>query len=126
MASKTRTCYHVKLVHVGYLWPVPERLPADATIGERATDGDAEVVGPDAGREAMLEGGVEDVDPQLLAADVHPQLVGGHIHAAATKSTVTVAERAHVDDNPAWGEGLPSSRVPLAAWCHCEGLWLGE
>ena len=35
MANKTCTGYHVKLVHVGDLWPVPERLPADAAVGER-------------------------------------------------------------------------------------------
>jgi hypothetical protein len=126
--QETCTCDDVKLVHVGDLRAVPERLAADAAIGECAADGDVEVVGPDAGREAVLERSVEDVDPQLLAADVHPQLVGRHINpAAATTSIVVImAERAHVDDDTAWGEGLPSSGVALPAWRHCEGLWLGE
>lgn len=129
-SKRRRTCYHVKLVHVGDLRPVPERLPADAAIGERAADGDVEVVCPDAGREVVLQRSVEDVDPQLLAADVHPCSWDCIIHAVATMTStvvvVVVVERAHVDDDPADGEGLPSSGVASAAWRHCEGLWLGE
>jgi hypothetical protein len=115
------TCHHVKLVHVGDLRPVPERLPPDPPVRERAADGDAEVVGPHARRDTVLERGAQDVDPQLLAAGVDPRLIGRHVHAVTA-----AAQRAHVDDDASWRQRLASGRVPSSARRHREVFRLGE
>jgi hypothetical protein len=101
-------------MHVGDLRAVPERLPADASVGERAADGEPEVVGPHAGRQAVSQRGAEDVDPQLLPADVDERLRDGHVDAGAAP------QRAHVHDDAARGERLAAPGVALPARRHRE------
>ena len=96
-----------------------ERLPADARIGERAADGEPEVVRPHAWRQAVLKRRAEDVDPQLLSAGVDERLRAGRGHVDAGRA-VTAPERAHVHDNAARGERLSAPGVTLPARRHGE------
>ncbi|BAS77693.1 Os02g0219950 [Oryza sativa Japonica Group] len=98
---------------------MPERLAADAGVGERAGDGDAEVVRPHARRQAVFQRRAEDVGPQLLTAGVHVRrracAARGHVDAAAARR-----QRTHVDHDAAGGERLPAGRVALPARRHGE------
>jgi len=98
---------------------VPERLPADARVGERAADGEPEVVRPHAWRQAVSQRRAEDVDPQLLSAGVDERLRAGRGHVDAWRA-VTAPERAHVHDDAARCERLAAPGVALPARRHGE------
>jgi hypothetical protein len=76
--SCIRTRDDVELEDVGYLRAMAEGLAADASVGERAADREVEVVRPRARREAVSQGGVPHVHPQLLAAGVDVAPVHRH------------------------------------------------
>lgn len=106
--------HHLELGDVGHLGPVPEGLPAHAAVGERAADGEAEVVRPGGGGEAVLRHcPVEHLLPERAARDVGELLAGrgdDELHAAR--------EGAHVEDEAAAGHGLPGHRVAVSAGGH--------
>ena len=102
----------VELEDVGYLRAVSERLPADAGVGERAADGEVEVVRPGPRREAVRQRGVQHVHPQLLAAGVDVAPV--HRHGEPVVAPCCDGERRHVDDDAAGGRGLAPGGVAAA------------
>jgi hypothetical protein len=64
------TCDYLQLEDVADLWPVLERLPADAGIGQRPADSEVEVVGPGPGSQPELQAPLQELDPQNPAAHV--------------------------------------------------------
>jgi hypothetical protein len=116
---QVRTGDDVEFLDVGYLGAVAEGLAADSGVGEGATDGEVEVVGPRPRGEAVREGGMQHVHPELFASRVDVAALDGDGEAGG-RAAGEPPERRHIHyDAP--GRGcLAADRMTAASGGHRE------
>lgn len=100
---------HLQLRHVGRLRAVAEGLAADAGVGQRPPDRQAQVIGVRPRREAVAQAPLQDVLPYCPTGDDGVVPV-----AAADDLEVVRVRRAHVDDEAAVRHGLAVDGVAVA------------